>query len=54
MIGTIGSPTIVEIEPEFAIKNVALFKVPETQNNRFLKYYLSSRFVVQKMMSESK
>lgn len=27
MIGTIGNPTVVEVEPNFAIKNVALFKV---------------------------
>ena len=54
MIGTIGNPTIVEIEPEFAIKNVALFKVPESQNNRFLQYFLSSKTIVEKMMRESK
>ena len=28
MIGTIGNPTEVKIEPNFAIKNVALFKIP--------------------------
>ena len=54
MIGTIGNATIVEIEPEFAIKNVALFKVPENQNNMFLKYFLSSKAIFQKMISEAK
>ena len=27
MIGTIGSPVIIEAEPHFAIKNVALIKM---------------------------
>ncbi|MDO8454973.1 MAG: restriction endonuclease subunit S, partial [Sulfurimonas sp.] len=40
MIGTIGNPIVVKNEPDFAIKNVALFKVPTNQNSYFLKYYL--------------
>ena len=31
MIGTIGNPVVVDVEPDFAIKNVALFKM---QNGR--------------------
>ena len=54
MIGTIGNPTLVEIEPNFAIKNVALFKVSNHNNGKFLKYYLESEFVVSKMISEAK
>ena len=55
MIGTIGSPTIVDIEPEFAIKNVALFKKKsETANMQFLKYFLSSQVVIEKMILEAK
>jgi len=54
MIGTIGNPIVVEIEPNFAIKNVALFKVSPAQSSRFLKYYLESEFVQQKMASEAK
>ncbi|PUE50988.1 hypothetical protein B9Z47_04550 [Limnohabitans sp. 2KL-1] len=54
MIGTIGNPTVVEIEPNFAIKNVALLKVPETQNSYFLQYYLSTPSVIAKMQSEAK
>lgn len=54
MIGTIGNPTIVTIEPNFAIKNVALFKVPSCQSSAFLKYYLESEWVVSKMIEESK
>lgn len=54
MIGTIGNPVVVEYAPDFAIKNVALFKVPEHQNSYFLKYYLESPFVANKMQSEAK
>lgn len=54
MIGTIGNPVVVKIEPNFAIKNVALLKVPKEQNNYFLKYFLDSKFVIDKMMKEAK
>ncbi|TSC70335.1 MAG: restriction modification system DNA specificity domain-containing protein [Parcubacteria group bacterium Gr01-1014_46] len=54
MIGTIGNPVVVEVEPNFAIKNVALFKIPKEQSAYFLKYFLDSRFVIDKMMSEAK
>lgn len=54
MIGTIGNPTIVEVEPNFAIKNVALLKVPHVQNSSFLKYYLETEEVISKMVSEAK
>jgi type I restriction enzyme S subunit len=54
MIGTIGNPTVVETEPNFAIKNVALFKVPPNQSGHFLRYYLSSQGVVAKMQAEAK
>ena len=55
MIGTIGTPTIVDIESEFAIKNVALFKPKNTDADmRYLRYFLLSDFVIQKMLSESK
>jgi type I restriction enzyme S subunit len=54
MIGTIGNAIIVENKPNFAIKNVALFKPRKSQNGSFLKYYLSSEFVINKMLSEAK
>lgn len=54
MIGTIGNPIVVEVEPDFAIKNVALFKVAGDRSGHFLKYYLGSRIVIDKMMSEAK
>jgi type I restriction enzyme, S subunit len=54
MIGTIGNPTLVKIKPNFAIKNVALFKIPTGQSGAFLKHYLASGWVISKMMKESK
>jgi type I restriction enzyme S subunit len=54
MIGTIGNPILVTVEPRFAIKNVALFKIPRTQSGAFLRYYLASGSVSSKMMSEAK
>ncbi len=54
MIGTIGNPVVIKNEPDFAIKNVALFKIPKDQNSYFLKYFLDSKFVIDKMMSEAK
>lgn len=54
MIGTIGNPVVIKIEPDFAIKNVALFKIPKDQNSYFLKYFLDSKFVIDKMMREAK
>lgn len=42
-IGTIGKPTIVEVDFEFSIKNVALFKLKEDLIfNKYLRYYLLS------------
>ena len=49
MIGTIGNPTVIVDEPTYAIKNVALFKVDSTQNSFYLKYYLESQAVIDKM-----
>ena len=54
MIGTIGNPTLVTVEPNFAIKNVALFKIPQGQSGAFLKHYLASGLVISKMMQEAK
>ena len=54
MIGTIGNPTLVSVEPNFAIKNVALFKIPSGQSGVFLKHYLNSDLVISKMMREAK
>lgn len=45
MIGTIGNPVLVEQEPDFAIKNVALIKFTETSpDNRFIRALLCSHY----------
>ena len=54
MIGTIGNPTVVINEPNYAIKNVALFKVKGNQNSYFLKYFLESKHVIDKMFNDAK
>lgn len=43
MIGTIGNPCLIEDEPNFAIKNVALIKFHKTSvSNKYIYYYLKS------------
>lgn len=53
MIGTIGNPIVVENEPDFAIKNVALFKNSKNQNMFFLKYLLNSSMVHNRMIKDA-
>ena len=54
MIGTIGNPVYVQTNPNYAIKNMALFKVPPTQSGEFLRYYLLNDNVLLKMQHEAK
>lgn len=42
MIGTVGEPCLVREEPEFAIKNIGLFKTKGELDGRWLYYYLTS------------
>ena len=42
MIGTVGEPCLVRKEPEFAIKNIGLFKTNSELDGRWLYYYLTS------------
>ena len=42
MIGTIGEMTIVDFEPDFAIKNVGLFKTNNKDLSKWIYYYLKS------------
>ncbi len=53
MIGTIGNPVVVQDEPNFAIKNMALFKVPKNQSSEFLRYFLSADVTLTRMKSEA-
>jgi type I restriction enzyme S subunit len=55
MIGTIGNPTLIDYEPNFAIKNVALFKPLDVECSiEILRYYFLSGTVINKMLSEAK
>lgn len=54
MIGTIGNPVVVSNNPKFAIKNVALFKNIGKVNPYFVKFYLESKYVIDKMQREAK
>ena len=54
MIGTIGNPCLVDKEPNYAIKNMALFKVPINQSGKLLKYILSTDVVLNEMRGQSK
>ncbi|WP_225749135.1 restriction endonuclease subunit S [Paraeggerthella sp. Marseille-Q4926] len=44
MIGTVGNIYRVDIEPNFAIKNVGLFKISDEIKSKYLYYYLESSF----------
>ncbi|WP_287883064.1 restriction endonuclease subunit S [Paracoccus sp. (in: a-proteobacteria)] len=54
MIGTIGNPIVVNVDPDFAIKNVALFKMKADRSGQFLRYILRSKQVINKMETEAK
>lgn len=54
MIGTIGNPIVVDVDPDFAIKNVALFKMKGGRVGTFLRFVLRSKTVVEKMKAEAK
>lgn len=54
MIGTIGNPSLVTEEPHYAIKNMALFKVPKNQSGALLRYVLSSDGVLNEMHKKAK
>jgi type I restriction enzyme S subunit len=54
MIGTIGNPVEIIEPPEFAIKNVALFKTNDEQSPAFLFYFLSHPHTISKMMADAK
>lgn len=53
MIGTIGNPVVVRDGPNFAIKNMALFKVPKSQSSDFLRYFLSADVTLARMKREA-
>jgi type I restriction enzyme S subunit len=54
MIGTIGNPVVVNEEPDFAIKNVALFKPRKGRDGRLLRYILLSRSTRRRLANDAK
>lgn len=54
MIGTIGKSVLVLQEPNFAIKNVALFKNTNKCNQLYLKHYLDSDICYSRMSEDAK
>lgn len=54
MIGTIGNPVVITEEPNFAIKNVALFKSINKLEPKYLQLILKSSYILSKMQEESK
>lgn len=54
MIGTIGNPVVIKDKPNYAIKNVALFKNIKKVNPYFVKYYLETKEVRDKMDKDAK
>ncbi|WOD44917.1 restriction endonuclease subunit S [Hwangdonia lutea] len=55
MIGSIGNYALVEDEPEYAIKNVALFKFKDEKLfNKYFYYLLNSPFVENQIKSQQK
>ena len=43
MIGTVGEVYLVEEEPDYAIKNLGLFKIGDELNSKWLYFYLKSK-----------
>jgi type I restriction enzyme S subunit len=54
MIGTIGNPIVITHEPNYSIKNVALFKTNTNQNPWFLKYFLEHPSTQRQMQQDAK
>lgn len=54
MIGTVGKPVIVNVEPNFAIKNVALIKFNNTSivDNIYVKVFLESEYFDKSVLSK--
>ncbi|WP_250674268.1 restriction endonuclease subunit S [Paraclostridium ghonii] len=51
MIGTVGNPVLVDTNINFAIKNVALFKLSNNDliNNKYFYYLLKSNYVIRQL-----
>jgi len=55
MIGTIGNPVLVDIDTEFSIKNVALFKFANSPiDPRYFRYLLKTRIIERQLDFEER
>jgi type I restriction enzyme S subunit len=54
MIGTIGNPVLVEVDPSFAIKNVCLIKQSNRVINRYIYYLLQSSLFEETLLNKSR
>jgi type I restriction enzyme S subunit len=54
MIGTVGEPCLIREEPDFAIKNIGLFKSKSETDGRWLYYYLRSPEAQQRIREQSR
>ena len=53
MIGTVGEPCLVREKPDFAIKNIGLFKSRSEWDGKWLYYHLCSEFAQQAIRERS-
>jgi type I restriction enzyme, S subunit len=54
MIGTVGEPCLVKEEPDFAIKNIGLFKTKNEVDGKWLYYFLRSNEAQQSVREQSR
>ena len=54
MIGTVGEPCLIKEEPDFAIKNIGLFKTNSESDGKWLYYYLRSKDAQQSILAYSR
>lgn len=53
MIGTIGNPVLITKEPDFAIKNVALFKDIKKVCQAYIRYFFDSTYTIKRIMEDA-
>lgn len=54
MIGTVGEPCLIKEEPDFAIKNIGLFKTKSEDDGKWLYYFLRSKDAQQSIREQSR
>jgi type I restriction enzyme S subunit len=54
MIGTVGEPCLIKEEPDFAIKNIGLFKTKSEADGKWLYYFLRSKEAQQNIREQSR